>query len=186
MSVAAVVLAAGGGSRFAGAEHKLLTPWRGRPLVSWAVEAACGAGASEVWVVAGALDLAVVVPAGVHILHNPQWAQGQATSLGLALDEADRRGMEAVVVGLGDQPLIPASAWAAVAGATATPVAVATYDGQRRNPVRLAASTWALIDRQGDAGARTLMRDRPELVSEVACQGSPADIDTVEDLTRWS
>jgi len=186
VSVAAVVLAAGGGSRFAGTEHKLLTGWRGRPLVSWAVEAASGAGASEVWVVAGALDLAEVLPAGVEVLHNPEWAQGQATSLGVALDEAARRGMEAVVVGLGDQPLIPASAWAAVAASSATPIVVATYGGQRRNPVRLAASTWPLISRAGDAGARTLMRDRPELLSEVACEGSPADIDTVEDLTRWS
>ena len=185
MKTAAVVLAAGGGSRFAGSSHKLLAPWRGRPLVAWAIDAARGAGTSQVWVVAGALDLSAVVPEGVELLDNPRWAEGQATSLAVALDEASRRGLDAVVVGLGDQPLVPAAAWAAVAAASAQ-IAVASYGGKRRNPVRLAASVWPLVAREGDEGARGLIRDRPELVSEVACEGSPADIDTVEDLNRWS
>ena len=186
MTSAAVILAAGGGSRFAGSAHKLLTPFRGRPLVAWAVSAALGAGLDETIVVSGAIDLVGVVSDEVTIIDNPRWAEGISGSLRGAVAWAERQGHEAVVVGLGDQPLIPVEAWRAVAAARGCPILVATYGGQRRNPVRLDRSVWAMLPVSGDDGARALMRRRPDLVGEVACEGEPADVDTVEDLKRWS
>jgi molybdenum cofactor cytidylyltransferase len=183
-----VVLAAGGGSRFVGAEHKLLAPWRGRPLVSWALEHAAEAGLARTWVVTGAIDLAAAgaVPPEVDVLANERWAEGQATSLHLAISAAEVAGLDAVVVGLGDQPLVPASAWRAVAGARPRPIAVATYGGRRGNPVRLDRSVWDLLPTEGDEGARVLIRQRTDLVMAVACEGDPLDIDTMEDLAAWS
>ena len=181
-STAAVVLAAGSGSRYRGSTHKLLAPFRGRIVVGHAVDAAVAAGLDETVVVVGAVDLDV--PPGVRVVRNERWAEGLATSLRAGVDAA--RGHDAVVVGLGDQPLVTPEAWRLVAAASTTPLAVATYDGVRGHPVRLAASVWDRLPRSGDEGARSLLRSGAAEVTEVRCPGSPADVDTVEDLTAWS
>lgn len=189
MTVAAVVLAAGGGSRFTGETHKLLAPLRGRPVAAWAVASALDAALDETVVVTGAVDLGPVLSGlPLTVLHNDRWAEGIATSLAVAVDHAREAGHDAVVVGLGDQPFVSPEAWRGVAGAPPDiAIAVATYgDGRRRNPVRLRREVWDLLDRDGDEGARSLMRRRPDLVGEVACDGSPADVDTLEDLAEWS
>jgi molybdenum cofactor cytidylyltransferase len=179
------VLAAGSGTRFVGSGHKLLAEFRGRPLVRWAIEAAVDARLDEVAVIVGAADLGAAVPEGVQVVENPHWASGQASSLQTAASWALERNHQAMVVGLGDQPLVPSSAWAAVA-ASSSLIAVATFEGQRRPPVRLDCSVWSLLPTAGDEGARVLMKRRPDLVREVVCEGLPADIDNEEDLTRWS
>ena len=184
------MLAAGGGSRFAGASPKLLADFRGRALVTWVVDAAVAAGLDDTLVVTGAVDVegalaSALASAHVACVHNDRWAGGLATSLHAGWTAAADRGHDAVVVGLGDQPLVPAEAWRRVAAST-SPLAVATFSGERRPPVRLARQLWPLLPVEGDEGARVLMGERPELVAEVACPGEAADIDTMEDLERWS
>jgi CTP:molybdopterin cytidylyltransferase MocA len=186
LKVVAAVLAAGGGLRFGGTEPKLRATFRGKPLVRWSVDAALAAGFDDVVVVSGAVEVGDLLPEGVVVHRNVRWHEGIATSLGCATTIAGRAGADAVVVGLGDQPLVLADAWRAVAAATTAPIAVATYGGRRRNPVRLAREVWPLLPATGDEGARVLMAERPELVVEIACPGDPVDIDTQEDLDRWS
>jgi CTP:molybdopterin cytidylyltransferase MocA len=185
LTVGAAVLAAGGGSRFDADGHKLLADFRGRPVVSWVLDAASAAGFDQLYVVTGAVELDDLCGPGVTIVRNPHWAEGQSTSLAVAIDAAVRDGHDALVVGLGDQPLVPASAWRSV-GASAGPIVTATFDGHRRPPVKLDSSIWQAIPRHGDEGARGLMSSKPELVSEIPCRGNPVDIDTVEDLRQWS
>ena len=184
-----MILAAGGATRWEagsdGSAHKLLAPFRGRPLVQWAVQHAVDAALDETWVVTGAVDLSGLLPPDIQVIANPAWAEGQAGSLRQAVTRARGADVGAIVVGLGDQPLIPPSAWRAVAASTA-PIAVATYGGRRRNPVRLAAAVWDLLPETGDEGARGVIHSRPDLVQEVPCSGEPVDIDTREDLQRWS
>jgi molybdenum cofactor cytidylyltransferase len=156
--------------------------------VTWALEQAAAADLARTWVVIGAVDLvaAGALPDGFEVLVNDRWADGQATSLQLAISAAELAGLDAIVVGLGDQPLVLSSAWQAVAASRSRPIAVATYGGRRGNPVRLGREVWDLVPSEGDVGARKLMRERPDLVMEVACEGDPIDIDTVEDLGAWN
>ncbi len=188
--VAAVLLAAGGGKRWrasGGSEHKLLALINNTAVVRLALDHALAAGLKRTVVVTGAVDLAAVIPDGVTVLHNEHWDRGQSTSLALALRYAAIQGFDAVVVGLGDQPFVDSEAWQRVATTNPeSPIAVATYHGQRGQPVRLGAAIWPLIATTGDEGARALLRGQPELVVEVPCSGNPADIDTMEDLQRWS
>jgi molybdenum cofactor cytidylyltransferase len=185
--VAGAVLAAGGSSRFA-AGPKQLAQLRGRSLVSTAVAAAVEADVlAVVFVVAGATDLSAVVAPEAVLLDNPDWTRGIATSLAVAVDAADVAGMDALVVGLADQPFVGPEAWRAVASAdVGRPIVAASYAGRRGNPVRLDREVWSLLPTDGDDGARTLMRGRPELVGEVPCPGDAVDIDTVEDLDQWT
>ena len=179
----AVVLAAGLGTRFLGDTPKLLAPFRGRPLASWAVEAATILGPPIV--VVGEVDLGPALPPTSVVVPNPDPSAGQAASLQLGIEAAEEAGHDAVVVGLADQPLVPAEAWTAVAAAGGD-LATATFGGQRRPPVRLGRSVWPLLPTTGDEGARALMRERPDLVTEIPCPGQPVDVDTQEDLARWS
>lgn len=188
MSVAGVVLAAGAGERFrrsGGEGLKQRALIAGVASVRRVLDAALAAGLDDVVLVQGADDLADLTPSGVMVLDNPRWSEGLATSLQVAL--AHLAGHQAVVVGLADQPGVLTAAWAAVASVPdEPPIAVATYDGRRANPVRLARAVWPLLPVTGDEGARAVMRGRPELVREVPCTGDPHDIDTLEDLHRWS
>jgi CTP:molybdopterin cytidylyltransferase MocA len=181
----AVILAAGGGSRFTGDTHKLAAPFRGSTVLAHAVAAAIDAAIGPVVVVVGSSDVQIDL-VGVEIVANARWDEGQSTSLQVAVIEADRHGADAVVIGLGDQPLVTPEAWQAVANAAGGPIVVASYDGDRRPPVRLDRDAWPLLPTDGDEGARAVMRRRPDLVSVVEVTGIAADIDTVEDLTRWS
>jgi len=182
--VVVVVLAAGAGSRFAGPDHKLVASVDGRSVAERAVASACAAAVGTVVVVTGETDLKLPGSFDIHVVHNPDWAEGQSTSLRAGVAEARRLDADVIVVGLADQPFVDPDAWRRVAAAT-SPIAVATYDGKRRNPVRLHRDVWSLLPESGDEGARSLIRQRADLVQEIPCPGSPADIDTLEDLRAW-
>lgn len=188
--ITAVVLAAGAGRRFGGG--KLLAEVGGRPLIHHALLNLAGAPVDETIVVVGAGAARVreaCEPFGVRIVENQDWAAGQSTSVRAGILACGPR-VRAAVVMLGDQPLVGREAVEKLIGAFegGARVAVATYDGRRRNPVLFAREIWpVLVDElSGDEGARSVLRRHPGIVVEVPCDGvaEPADVDTREDLER--
>ena len=186
--VSAIVLAAGGGSRFGGG--KLLAEFGGQPLLSAVLDNLRGAPVDEVIVVVGA-DAhrlrEVCERYRARTVDNEAWERGQSTSVLAGLRAC--RGRAAVVL-LGDQPLLGVEVVERLVAAFAegAKVAVATYGGKRRNPVLFSREVWPLLEAElaGDEGARSVLRRHPGLVVEVPCDevGDPVDVDTREDLGR--
>jgi molybdenum cofactor cytidylyltransferase len=182
------VLAAGGGSRFGGG--KLLAKFGGRPIIEAVLDNLREAPVDEIIAVVGA-DAErlreVCERHSVRTVANEEWEWGQSTSVVAGLRASGGR---AAVVLLGDQPFVGAEAVARLVAAFAegAKVAVATYEGKRRNPVLFSREVWPLLETElaGDEGARSVLRRHPELVVEVPCEGvgDPTDVDTREDLRR--
>ncbi len=186
--ISAILLAAGSGSRFGGG--KLLAPYRGRPLIEASLTNLAEAPIEETVAVVGddAQRLrAVCEPYGVRVVENPDWRQGQSTSVRAGLLALGPE-VRAAVVLLADQPLVGPGAVGRLVAAfeEGAEVAVATYGGRRRNPVLFSRAVWPLLEAElsGDEGARAVLRRHPDLATEVPCDGvgDPADVDTEEDL----
>ncbi len=192
--IAAVVLAAGQ-SRRMGRDNKLLAEVDGKAMVARVVEQALASRADPVVVVTGhergkveaALDGLAVRRA-----HNPDYAAGLSTSLhrGLAAVPAEAEG---IVVCLGDMPRVDAAVIdrliAAFNPLEGRAICVPTWRGKRGNPVLFARRFFAEMQEiAGDVGARHLMGEYPELVSEVSMDevgagaGVLLDVDTPEAL----
>ena len=62
MTIGAVILAAGSGSRWEGPDHKLVHPFRGKPLISWSLEAPLEADFDEFIVITGSANLTSLIP----------------------------------------------------------------------------------------------------------------------------
>jgi CTP:molybdopterin cytidylyltransferase MocA/SAM-dependent methyltransferase len=187
--VSAIVLAAGAGSRFGGG--KLLAPLGDRPVLQHVLDALAAAGIEDVVVVLG--DDAPPIEAtiawrGERRVRNPEPGRGLSSSLriGVAAVDADA---SAVLVVLGDQPLVPQAAIEALLTAPADPkrpVVVPVYpaDGGR-NPVLIRRDGFGLIDEvEGDRGLGPVLASHPELVAEVPVDSDNPDLDTPADLRR--
>ena len=169
---------------------KPLAPFAGSTLVEHVLAAVAASGLRPVCCVVSDDRVAAVVPGGVIVVRNPEPELGISTSLRAVLEVlADDPTVDAVVVGLADQPLVGPEVWLRVAAASA-PMVAATYGGRRANPVRLDREVWAeAMGLRGDEGARALIRRHG--AAEVACDdaGDPSDADTPDDLAvmerRW-
>jgi molybdenum cofactor cytidylyltransferase len=189
MRVMGLVLAAGAASRFG--SPKQLAPLDGRPLLQHPLDSLAAAGIDDVVVVLGAEAAAIEAVIAWHgerrrINERPQDVLASSLRVGLEA-AAEDRGVDAVLVVLGDQPGLRPEVIAAVVGAAQTterPIVRPRYERDgATNPVLVRRPAWSLAAGiEGDHGLGPLLAANPELVHEVAVAGSIPDVDTPADL----
>lgn len=189
MTVAALVLAAGGSSRLG--RSKQLEPWGATTLLGQVVDQTRRYPVDEIWVVLGSdadTVLEKVDLSGCGVVENPEWEEGIASSLRVGLDallQASR--VDAALIVIGDQPNVDRRVVARVVTAgegSSRPVIIPKYRYTWGNPVMVDRSLWPrLMSLEGDEGAQRLFKAHPEWVEEVwTDQLPPRDIDTEADV----
>jgi molybdenum cofactor cytidylyltransferase len=196
MRVSGVILAAGSSSRL-GRPKQLLT-LDGEPIARVVARNALTSKLAEIILVTGGSAEAVaetVADLPVHVVENPEYRDGQSTSLIRGL-QAVSASVDGVLFLLGDQPEVDGSVLDALINAyetTGGPIVQPVYGETPANPVIFARSLFPeLLGVTGDEGARAVVkRHQSEIVpAPFPDRQPPGDIDTEEDyqamIARWA
>ena len=184
--IAGIVLAAGSSSRLG--QPKQLLPYRGQPLLHWAIAAMAASKVDQTIAVLGHEAERVqreVDLTGTRVILNTRYAEGMSTSLQAGLAALEEQ-IEAAIVAVGDQPLLEAesiNALIAMHLATGAPLVATDYGDHRGTPMLLHRTIWPLARRvHGDKGAGALLRAGGiEITTVPASARSGADVDTWDD-----
>ncbi|HEX2155284.1 MAG TPA: nucleotidyltransferase family protein [Acidimicrobiia bacterium] len=189
MTIAALVLAAGGSSRLG--RPKQLEEWGSNSLLGHVVDQTRRYPVDEVWVVLGAgieQVLEKVDLADCGVIENPEWEEGISSSLRVGLDALIQTSRaEAALIIIGDQPNVDRRVVEEIVATFARsplPVVIPKYRYTWGNPVMVDRSLWPrLMSLEGDEGAQRLFKAHPEWVEEVWTeQLPPRDVDTNADV----
>lgn len=156
---AGIILAAGTSSRYG--QLKQLLDWKGKPFVRHVTETALHSGLEPVVVVTGFRHADVeshLQDLPVSIVHNPEYEQGQSTSIRAGIAALPANVGSAVFL-LADQPQIPAEVIRALveshAGERQSILAPLVLEERRANPVLFDRITFPdLTKLTGDIGGR--------------------------------
>lgn len=194
--IAGIVLAAGGSTRLG--QPKQLLDWRGEPFIRavartalqaglWPVVVVTGARAAQIESALSGLDIALV--------RNPEWEEGQASSIraGLAHFSARESGIRTGAPGgaiflLADQPQVTQSVLRALAeehARTLAPVIAPMVIDRRGNPVLFDRVTFPdLLELHGDIGGRAVFSRHPVRYIPWHDEALLLDVDTPEEYHR--
>ena len=158
---AGIILAAGESTRF-GAPKQLLD-WHGKPFVRQVAETALHASLRPVVVVTGAHAPEVIAALNglpVRVVHNPEFAQGQSTSIKKGVESLPSSTGASIFL-LADQPQIPVDVILALKDAHARELpailAPLVLEERRANPVLFDRAAFAdLMQLTGDTGGRAI------------------------------
>jgi len=192
LNMAAMVLAAGRGSRMAGA-NKMTTSVNGVPMVRHVAKAALDSGFNTHVITGHEPEKVHQALSGLDIVfdHNEDFVSGLSSSLKTGISGIGPEASHILVL-LGDMPGITSAMLKKMitrAGQVGhNTILMATCEGRRGNPVLWPRAYFEeLASLSGDSGARHLLEQYREQVEEVELGSAAAfDIDTPEALEAFS
>jgi len=184
--IGAIILAAGGSSRFGKA--KQLNIWREKAYTENSVIAAQLAGLAPIIVVTGYEheNLEIILKKyPVQTVFNPEWQKGQSTSMKIGLGHLEKR-TQGVIFLMADQPQVSVSLIRALmehAYLTDRQVISPLIDGNRSTPIYFDQKVFhELMKVEGDQGGRSILSLYPPFLIEWFDTRMGLDIDFVTDI----
>ncbi len=193
MSIATIVLAAGGSTRLGGQPKQLLMH-NGQPLIRHISHAALSLEAGPVVVVLGANEKQIrpeLADLPITVAANPDWHEGLASSIRAGLQLFSDESIEAFLIVLTDQPHITTDLLQQLINTrqhTGKGIVACRY-GESGN-----LGVPALFDigyktpflaLSGDIGARKLLQQHTDDCADIAFPLAAVDLDTWQDVARW-
>jgi len=191
MSVAAVVLAAGGSTRFG--KPKQFAFFQGEAFINRIVAAAMEAGCTPVVVVTGedsAQITSELTQFTVTIAMNPDWQRGLGSSIVVGIRHAMNLApeLDAVILLTCDQPFVTAAVLAQLIQLRLTsgkPIIASAYAETLGIPALFDRSCFPdLLRLKGDSGAKGIILTRPQDVVSFDFPAGEIDIDTAADYEK--
>jgi len=189
--IGAVILAAGGSSRFG--QPKQLLPFRGKTLVRTIINAACEAGCSSVAVVVASNGEKVhpeLAHANVMEVRNANWQReiGSSIRSGVQALTDHAPDVEAILLLVCDQPAVNARViedLIATHETTKKAIVASSYADTVGVPALFDRSLFErLLSLSDEAGAKSIILQNPERVAQFAFPEGAIDIDTWEDWEK--
>jgi molybdenum cofactor cytidylyltransferase len=189
--IGAVVLAAGGSSRFG--QPKQLISFRGQSFVRRIIDAACEAGCSPIVVVIRTEDERLhceLDRAGVVTVQNQQWSRGIGSSIRCGIEALINSSpdVEASVLLVCDQPAVDVRViqrLIALRETTGKTIVASNYADTLGVPALFTRSVFQeLLSLDDKAGAKSIVLRSCERVASLSFSEGQIDIDTPEDWEK--
>ncbi|MBD1366739.1 nucleotidyltransferase family protein [Mucilaginibacter sp. ZT4R22] len=180
-----IILAAGESKRLGQPKQNLV--FKGKTLLRHAIDTALDSACSPIVVVLGANGEQITIQPNkkVTILQNPDWPEGMASSIRLAIHEMIKQGAESAFIMLCDQPFVDTQLLNAMLQQqkdTGKPIIACAYKGAAGVPVLFNKSLFPdLLLLQGHEGARKILQDRADDIARIPFENGGIDIDTIDD-----